>query len=118
MNPGNDTITFKVRGPVTSRNADGIAQYHPTVTAVTGCFLQDAAMKDKVGDTEFAEATHRCISPTNPAKPLEKAAVVAVFPEDTLVFGGVDFRVVGKKVYRDWNGALDHITVYCIEQHG
>jgi hypothetical protein len=118
VNPGNDTVTFKVRGTVVARNADGIAQYSSITQDVTGCFLQDAAMSDKVGDTEFAESTHHCISPTNAAKPLEMAAVVAVNPEDTLVFNGVDFRVIGKKVYRDWNGKLDHITVYCQEQNG
>jgi hypothetical protein len=111
VNPGNDTVTFKVRGTVVARNADGIAQYSTAVTDVTGCFVQDYAMSDKVGDTEFAEATHHCISPGKPP-------VIAVQPEDTLVFQGVKYRVIGKKVYRDWYGVLDHITVFCQEQHG
>jgi hypothetical protein len=112
VNPGNDTIAFSVRGSVATRNADGIAQYVPTVTVVTGCFLQPMSLSDKVGDTEFAEATHRCISPP-------KAAVMSVLAEDTLTdANGVHYRVVGKKVYRTWGGALDHITVICQEQAG
>lgn len=112
MNPGNDPITFKVRGPVAGRNADGIATYTPTVTVVKGCFLQDSTIHDKVTDTEFAESTHRCISPP-------QAAVVAVQPEDTLTDrDGINYRVQGKRVYRDWHGKLDHITVFCVQQDG
>lgn len=112
MNPGNDTITFSVRGPTVTRNADGIAGYDPTVTVVTGCFLQDTSLLDRVKDTEFAESTHRCISPG-------VAAVVACGAEDTLTDkDGVKYRVEGKRTYRDWNGVLDHITVYCIAQSG
>ena len=112
MNPGSDTIVFSVRGSVAGRNADGIATYTPTNTPVTGCFLQPMTLSDKVGDTEFAEATHRCISPP-------KAAVIAVQAEDRLIDkNGVSYRVVGKKVYNTWSGGLDHITVICQEQDG
>lgn len=112
MNPGNDTITFSVRGQTVSRNADGIATYSPTVTVVTGCFLQDTSMSDKIADTEFAESTHRCISPGKPA-------VIAVGAEDTLTdTDGVHYRVIGKRTYRTWSGSLDHITVFCQVQSG
>lgn len=112
MKPGNDVITFSSRGTVVSRNADGIAQYTPTVTAVAGCFMQPMALKDQVGDTEFAQATHRCISPA-------VSAVLACVAEDTLTdAAGIHYRVVGKKVFNDWNGRPDHVTVICQEQAG
>lgn len=112
MNPGNDTITFSVRGPTVSRNADGIAQFNPAVTVVPGCFLQDTSLSDKITETEFAQSTHRCISP-----PVD--AVIACGAEDTLTDrDGVHYRVEGRRMYRDWNGVLDHVTVYCIQQHG
>lgn len=104
MNPGGDSVTFNARGPVVSRDGNGIATYAVTSTVVTGCFLQPMSVKDKVSDTEFASATHRCISPGRPA-------VIACMAEDTLTFNDVSYRVVGKKVYNDWNGRLDHITV-------
>lgn len=112
MNPGNDTITFSVRGATASRNADGIAHFNPTVTDVSGCFLQDTSLSDRIEDTEMATSTHKCISPG-------VAAVVAVEAEDTLTdVDGVKYRVSGKRTYRDWNGRLDHITVFCIAQLG
>jgi hypothetical protein len=112
VNPGNDTITFHVRGATASRNADGIASYPITDTVVTGCFLQDTALSDRINNTEFAESTHRCISPP-------VAAVIACKAEDTLTdVDGVHYRIQGKRTYRTWTGRLDHITVFCQAQSG
>lgn len=116
MNPGGDTVTFVVKSPGT-RDDYGVMRPVETSTPVPGCNFQPAMVSDKVSDTEFAEATHKCISPCTGPNTAANAAVLAVQAEDTLTFGGVDHRVVGKRVYRDWYGRLDHVTVYAQEQH-
>lgn len=108
MNPGSDTVTFISQGG-SSRDSMGNRITVETPTVVRGCFFQPLRLEDKVSDTQFASSTHRCISPA-------KSAVLAINPEDRLTYGGVSYRVIGKKVFKDWSGRIDHVTVMCEEQ--
>jgi len=108
VNPGSDTVTFIAKGG-SSRDSLGNRIVVETSTVVKGCFFQPLRLDDKVADTQFASSTHRCISPAT-------SVVLAINPEDRLTYGGVSYRIVGKKVFRDWSGRTNHVTVMCEEQ--
>lgn len=108
MNPGGDTVTFVTKGG-SSRDSMGNLIVVETSEDVEGCFFQPVSVDDTVSDTQFASATHRCISPPDDA-------VVAIGPEDRLIFNGVSHRILGKRTFNDWHGRLDHITIVCEEQ--
>lgn len=109
MNPGSDSVTFIALGG-SSRDSMGNRIVVETATVVHGCFFQPMRLEDKVSDTQYASSTHRCISPP-------VSAVLAINPEDRLTFGGVSYRVIGKKVFNSWSGRTDHVTVMCEEQN-
>jgi hypothetical protein len=109
VNPGNHTVTFVVAGSEVSRDKNGVAVKPVTSTDVKGCFMQPLSVHDMVGDTNFAESTHKCLAP---------GSAPAIKPEDHLLFHGVSYRVTGVKVFDTWNGVTDHVTVICEKQEG
>lgn len=108
MNPGSDTVTFV---SVTGSQRDSLGNRIPVKTnrVVKGCLVLPRRLDDTISDTEFSAATHLVICPV-------KDAVLAVQPEDRLLFDGIDHRVIGKKLYRDWWGRKSHVKVMCEEQ--
>ena len=118
MNPGGQVVTFLVAGGGVSRDKMGVAVKAVTSTDVGGCFMQPLSVKDVVDDTNFSEASWKCIAPANGPDVAANAAVLACKAEDNLLFGGFTFRVQGAKQYFDWNGAADHVTVVCQRQDG
>lgn len=108
MNPGGDTVTFvKVGG--SNRDSMGNRIKVETFTDVPGCSFQPRKLDDVISDTQFASSTHMCICPVNDT-------VLAIMPEDRLIFGDVSFRVIGKRVYRDFHGRTVVVKVMCEEQ--
>jgi hypothetical protein len=111
MNPGNDTITFVSITKGSTRSERGIKTPSESKRDVPGCSLQPFGVKDQVADTVFTSATHRCISPTTDV-------TLACKAEDRLEFNGVNYHVVGKKVWTDFRGRVDHITVIVKGENG
>lgn len=109
--PGNDAVTFVSKSDTGAEDRLGVKAPEEVSTVQPGCSLQPMGVRDQIGNTQFSSASHKCISP-----PTE--VVAACKAEDRLEFGGVDFRVVGVKKYRDFRGRLDHVDIYAEEQHG
>lgn len=108
MKPGGDTLTFVSKGG-TQRDSMGNRIVVENSNSVAGCLFQPRRLDDTISDTQFASSTHLAICPVTPV-------VLAVKPEDRIVFGGVSHRVIGKKVHRDWFGRISHVKVMCEEQ--
>lgn len=112
MIPGQDTVTFVSIDRTTGTKSElGIPAPAETPQAQTGCSFQPVTVQDKITDTMFSEATHKCISPTS-------AITLACEAEDRLEFNGTKHRVIGTKVFRDRRQRVNHITVVCREQDG
>lgn len=110
MNPGWDTVTFVSVTPASPGRLGVDATSETTVSnSVPGCSFQPLSVKDQISNTEYAEATHRCISPPT-------TVVLACKAEDELVFNGQSGRVMGVKTFWE-HGRVHHVDVICkIEQ--
>ena len=116
MNPGNDTITILYKNRLTGDPDPFGNRLTVTSETVSGCALQPVKEGDKINETEYANATDRCICPAS-------SAVLAINPEDQIQYTpiGADvmtYRVLGIKRYRDWWGRLDHLTLLCRWEEG
>jgi len=111
LNPGNDTVTFTNPAIVADR-LHAVTAVGATSFTQTGCNMQPISVGDRISDTEYSEATDKCICPPS-------ANIQTVQSEWTATFTGQKFRVLGVKPYRDspW-GRLDHITIMCKEERG
>lgn len=111
LNPGNDTVTFTNPAIVADRLHAVTATSASSFTQ-PGCNVQPVTVADKISDTQYSEATDKCISP--PTSQIE-----TVEAEWTAELNGQKFRVIGVKPYRDspW-GRLNSITVMLKEESG
>lgn len=108
--PGRDIVTFVSVSATGTKDRLGIAKPVEVATDQKGCDMQPMSVKDKVSDTEFASATHKCIAPAT-------ATVLACKAEDRLEFIDTKYRVIGVRRYKI-RGRYDHVDVICEEQHG
>ena len=102
LNPGNDTVTFNFPGVVNDRLHKVVGVSASTFDQ-SGCFVQPISVNDKVSDTEYSEATDRCLAPYTDDTQTVKAEWFAVF-------GGRSYRILGAKPHRDNFGRGLHIT--------
>lgn len=110
LNPGHDVVTFIYPGVVNDRlhKVDAVAA---SQFDQSGCNMQDLSVDDKVTNTEFSEATHRCLAPYTAQTETVKAEWFAQF-------NGGKFRILGVKRRRDGFGRGIHITFICKEENG
>lgn len=120
VNPGSESVTF-VQKSSNGRDSLGNRIVKETAYQLDGCSFQPAAkgggragVDDEISDTAYSEATFMVICPGTPAA---LAILDKIQPTDTVLFGGVSHRIVGKKAYRDLLGRSDHVTVIVEEQH-
>lgn len=108
MNPGAETVTFITKSG-SSRDALGNRIVVETRHDVRGCAFQPRRMEDQVSDTEFAASTHQCYCPVTDV-------TKGIRPEDMLFYDNVYYRVIGRRVYKDWSGRTAYVKVLCEEQ--
>lgn len=108
MNPGWETVTFVSKGG-TSRDALGNRIVVETTHNVAGCSFQPRRIEDKVADTEFASSTHQVFCPVSDV-------TLGIKPEDWLDYEGVRYRVIGRRVFKDFHARIVYIKVFCEEQ--
>jgi len=108
MNPGWETVTFVTKGG-SSRDALGNRVVVETTHDVAGCSFQPRRLEDKVSDTAFASSTHQVFCPGSDV-------LLAIKPEDMLIHEGTHYRVIGKRIYKDFHGRIAYAKVMCEEQ--
>jgi len=116
VNPGNDTITVLYENRVSGTKDRYGNILNITTASMPGCNLQPVKGGDRISDTEYADATDRCICPVSDA-------ALAIRAEDRIQYtpvGGdlMTYRVLDIKRYRDWWGRLDHLTLVCRWEEG
>ena len=108
QNPGNNAVTFTFPGVVADR-LHNIAGSPPLSFLQTGCYVQPVTVKDKITDTAYTEATDKCIA-------LWNANTGQVVAEWFAQFNGLNYRVLGAKLFYDRWGRPVTITFYMREE--
>jgi hypothetical protein len=110
LNPGTDTVTFVFPGVLVDRlhKVQGSAgsQFDQN-----GCNVQPLSAEDKVSDTEYSEATDKCLAPYNDL-------TASVLAEWRMEWAGQDFRIMGCRPYRDPFGRGVHILFTVKREEG
>ncbi len=105
QNPGNNTVVFNYPGVVNDR-LHKVQAVAPSTFTQGGCNMQAVTVRDKIDNTQYSQATDKCLAPAN----TNTESVVA---EWYLTFNGDVYRILGSKpVYDRW-ARLHHITFYC-----
>lgn len=104
QNPGNNTVVFNYPGVVNDR-LHKVTPVGASTFTQGGCNMQAVTVRDKIDNTQYSQATDKCIAPAN----TNTQSVVA---EWYLTFNGNSYRILGAKpVYDRW-ARLHHITFY------
>lgn len=111
LNPGNNTVTFALVSWNGTPDRLGVTGPVSTPYEQPGVSMQPISGGDKPADTQYSEATWKCIALANPVTSQAKA-------EDFIWFNGVQYRIIFVKTYYDDWGRVDHITFMCKEQDG
>lgn len=100
LNPGSLTLTFNPPGNFTTDRLHSIAASEGDSSFTQGgCTLQTISVKDKLDDTNYAEATDKVFTPWN-------SSIAGVTAEWDIEFNSNKYRIIGHRITPDALGRI------------